>query len=62
MIKHVNEDFAAAFLGCSKHMLQRRRRTGGFIPYKKIGRNVRYDMADLEEYLRKQTFTSTSAY
>ncbi len=62
MRKRVDEDFAAAYLGCSVHKLQRDRRKGSAVPFIKIGRSVRYDIDDLDEYLSKQKFTSTSQY
>ncbi|MDB5491910.1 MAG: DNA-binding protein [Micavibrio sp.] len=58
----LTEREAAAVLGCSIHKMQKDRRTGSPIPYKKIGRSVRYDPCDLQAYLQQQTFTSTSAY
>lgn len=62
MGKRVNEEMAAAYLGCSIHKLQRDRRIGSPVPFIKIGRSVRYDIDDLEKYIQQQTFTSTSAY
>jgi len=58
----LNEKQAAVLLGCSVYKLQRDRRIGSPIPYKKIGRSVRYWREDIEAYINKQTFASTSQY
>jgi hypothetical protein len=42
--------------------MQRDRRIGSPIPYVKVGRSVRYKLADVEAYLEAQRFTSTSQY
>lgn len=62
MRKLVNEEIAAAYIGCSIHKMQRDRRTGSAIPFIKVGRSVRYDVNDLDEYLQKRKFNSTSQY
>lgn len=58
----LNERQAAHFLDCSEFKLQKDRRQGSPIPYLRIGRNIRYRLSDLEDYLEKQTFRSTSEY
>ena len=58
----LTEHEAARFLGCSIHKMQRDRRIGSPIKYRKIGRSVRYALADLEAYLEQRTFSSTSEY
>lgn len=62
MPKLISEREAAIFLNCSVYKLQRDRRTGSSIPFKKVGASVKYDIADIEAYLNRQTFTSTAAY
>jgi hypothetical protein len=62
MGKLYTERETAMALGCSVYKLQRDRRIGTSIPFKKIGRSVRYDIADIEAYLNKRTFTSTASY
>lgn len=57
-----NERQAAHFLGCSIFKLQRDRRIGSPMPYVKIGRNIRYRLSELEAYLQKHSYTSTSQY
>jgi len=58
----LNETKAAQLLGCSIHKLQKDRRIGSPIPYIKVGRSVKYRLSDIEAYLEKQRFTSTSEY
>ena len=58
----IDEKQTAAMLGCSIHKLQKDRRIGSPIPYIKIGRSVKYRVADIEAYLEKQAFNSTSEY
>lgn len=58
----LTEKEAAALLNCSIHKLQRDRRIGSPIPFLKIGRSVKYRLSDIEAYLEKQRFTSTSQY
>lgn len=57
-----NERQAAHFLGCSVFKLQRDRRIGSPVSYIRIGRNIRYRLSELEAYLQKHTFNSTSEY
>lgn len=56
------EKEVAALLNCSVFKLQRDRRVGSPIPFKKVGRSVKYSLADVESYLERQSFTSTSQY
>ncbi len=58
----LNETKAAQLLGCSVAKMQRDRRIGSPIPYIKVGRSVKYRLSDIEAYLEKQRFTSTSEY
>ena len=58
----INEKESAHMLGCSIDKMQKDRRIGSPIPYRKIGRSVRYDIADIEYYLQQQSFNSTSEY
>ena len=54
-LKTVNERTAAEILGLSVHTIQNRRYLGMPPKFIKIGRTVRYRLADLEEYLTKST-------
>lgn len=58
----IDEHEAAAFLGCSVHKMQRDRRIGSPIPYIKVGRSVRYELARLESYVAQHTFSQTTEY
>jgi len=62
MKKLLNEHEAAEILGCSCWKLQKDRRNGSPIPYRKIGRSVRYADSDILAYLEAQTFSNTSQY
>lgn len=42
---------AAAYLGVSKAFLERDRWAGARIPFVRIGRTIRYDLGDLENYI-----------
>ena len=61
-MKLLSETEAALKLGCSIHKMQKDRRIGSPVPFIKIGRSVRYKLADIEAYLEQQRFTSTSQY
>lgn len=61
-LKLITEKEAAEILNCSVFALQRQRRVGGHIPYYKVGRSVKYSVADIESYLESQRFNSTSQY
>ncbi len=61
-MKLLNELEAAEALGVSVHKLQRDRRLGSPIKFRKIGRSVRYALADIDAYIAQQTFSSTSEY
>lgn len=50
----------AQLLGCTARKLEADRIKGGGIPYIKVGRSVRYNMIDIEGYIRRNTYTSTS--
>jgi excisionase family DNA binding protein len=58
----LTEKETAHYLSCSVFKMQRDRRIGSPIPYVKVGRSVRYKLADVEAYLEAQRFTSTSQY
>ena len=62
MKKLLNETEAAEALGVSVHKLQKDRRIGSPIKFRKIGRSVRYCLSDIEAYIAQQTFSSTSQY
>lgn len=52
---------AASLIGKSDAWLVRKRWEGGGIPYRKIGRHVRYQLTDILEWLNAQPrLTSTS--
>ncbi len=53
-------DETAALLGCSPKTLEGGRRTGGGIPYSKIGKRIYYNGADIEDHLNKQRRRSTA--
>jgi len=62
MTKLLNEKELSKILNVSVHFLQKKRRTGGLIPFRKIGSAVRYLRSDLENYLTQQRYDSTSEY
>ncbi len=51
---------AAIFLGLGVRTLQNWRVLGGGPVFIRVGRSVRYSMEDLEEYLHRRRFRSTS--
>lgn len=51
---------AAAHLGLARNTLEKMRVTGDGPPFVKLGRAVRYRMADLESYLAVRVKHSTS--
>ena len=54
---------AAELIGCSPRTLERYRVVGGGPPYHRAGpRLVVYAREDLEAWLRRETFESTSQY
>ncbi len=58
----LNERQAAYLLSLSVYTLQRDRRIGSKIPFLKLGRAIRYRRQDIEAYLQKNSYTSTSQY
>jgi excisionase family DNA binding protein len=50
----IDEHVAAELLACSVKTLRRWRWAGRELPFVKIGRSVRYDMADLAAYVSAQ--------
>lgn len=62
MTRLINERQAAHMLGCSIFKMQRDRRIGSPIPYIKLGRAIRYNIDDIEAYIKAHQFTSTSQY
>ena len=51
---------AAKLLNCTRRKLESDRIKGGGIRYIKIGKCVRYDLRDIEDYLQANTVNSTS--
>ncbi len=51
---------AAKLLNCTRRKLEADRIKGGGIRYIKIGKCVRYDLRDIENYLQANTVNSTS--
>lgn len=63
--KLLNQKQVAEIIGLSEAWLERKRWEGGGIPYRKLGRCVRYDERDVLEWIEahsKQNSTSASAY
>ncbi len=56
----VNENIAAEALGVSVSKLQKFRVTGDGPAFVKIGRQVRYDLRELQKYVEQNTVRSTS--
>ena len=54
-MKAVNEKVAAEIVGLSVHTLQNHRYLGLPPKYLRLGRNIRYRITDLEEYLNACT-------
>ena len=50
----------ATLLGCSVRTLERQRLEGTGIPFVRVGRLVRYPLADVRQYLERHRRTSTS--
>ena len=55
----IKTDEAAKILACSKRKLEADRIRGCGIAFIKIGRSVRYDLQDLENYISNNRFSST---
>lgn len=58
----IDEKTASKLLSVSVYKLQRDRRIGSKIPYYRIGRSIKYSIADITSYLESQRFHSTSEY
>jgi hypothetical protein len=58
----VDVGIAAAISGLSASTLNKRRLTGDSVPFYKIGRSVRYRVADIREWLLSKRARSTSEY
>ncbi len=58
----VDTERAAAHLGLSVSTLEKWRVSGVGPTYKKIGRSVRYVLAELDAWIAEQTCSSTSEY
>ncbi|RYF47742.1 MAG: DNA-binding protein [Cytophagaceae bacterium] len=56
----VDEKELACILAQSPRTLQAQRLRGGGIPYIKIGRSVRYDLQDVNQFLAAQRRASSS--
>ena len=54
-LKAVNEKVAAKMLGFSVHTLQNRRYLGQPPRYVRIGRSIRYRLADLDAFMNECT-------
>ena len=62
--KLLNQKQVAEIIGLSEAWLERKRWEGGGIPYRKLGRCVRYDEHDVIEWIQahsKQNSTSVLA-
>jgi Helix-turn-helix domain len=57
-LQAVDTKQASALLGLHPDSLRKFRRHGGGPPYARVGRAIRYRIADLEAWLRQRTFTS----
>ena len=55
----VVEDQAAEITGMSLAWFRKKRQTGGGIPYTKMGRNVKYELADIYAYMDAQKIGSS---
>ena len=54
---------AAAFLGFKENTLEKWRLTGyARLPFRRFGRAIRYDLADLEQWVAEQAKSSTMDY
>ena len=60
--KYTNTRAAAAYLNCSKSYLEKTRLTGGGPRFIKIGKAVRYRLADLDAFAEARSHASTSEY
>jgi hypothetical protein len=58
--RYLNTAEAAEFLRLSTRTLEKRRCTGGGPRYRKLGRRIRYTMADLEAWVEARNFEMTS--
>lgn len=56
-----NESEVATHLGMSVQWLRKMRDSGSGIPHQKFGASVRYQITDVEAYVKASTFDSTSA-
>lgn len=56
----ITTEAAAKLLGCTVRKLEADRIKGGGIPYIKVGRIVRYDIECIKEFIKQNTYTSTS--
>jgi predicted DNA-binding transcriptional regulator AlpA len=58
----VVEAQAAEITGMSLAWFRKKRQTGGGIPFTKLGRNVKYELADIYAYIDQRKVSSTSEY
>lgn len=56
----LNTTQAAKLLNCTRRKLEADRIKGGGIRYIKLGKCVRYDIRDIENYIQANTVSSTS--
>ncbi len=61
-LKAVNEKEAAKMLGFSVHTLQNRRYLGQPPRYVRIGRSIRYRLADLDAFMNECTVEARSQF
>lgn len=61
-ITWVRENKVVEITGMSLPWLRKKRQTGGGIPYTKLGRNVRYKLADIIAYMKEREVSSTSEH
>jgi len=60
--KYMNTRGVAAYLNCSTSYLEKTPLTGGGPRFIKIGKAVRYRLADLDAYADARSHASTSEY
>ena len=58
--KYLNTDESAQHVRCSPRTLEARRLDGSGPKFVKVGRKVLYRISDLEAWLERHTFSSTS--
>ena len=56
----LDTEAAARYIGLAASTLEKQRCAGGGVPFVKLGRAVRYRVADLDAYLASRVINSTS--